>query len=320
MNCIDVFNGDADGICALHQLRLHSPRPGARLVTGLKRDITLLSRLLDVTNACITVLDISLESNRASLERLLDNGNRVFYADHHYSGGIPDSALLTAHLDPSPLLCTSLIIDRLLQGQFRSWAIAGAFGDNLEQIAERVAADAGFSIQETSELREIGTLLNYNGYGLNLEDLHVHPDALFLEVQNHPSPFDFFNHSALLNRLRKGFEGDMTHTERLQPIAHSSSGRVFLLPNENWAHRVIGAYSNQLARKEPELAHAILIPNREGSLRVSVRAPMATGTGADTLCHQFPTGGGRTAAAGINTMPVEMSPRFISQFLSHFAS
>ncbi|RUM38930.1 MAG: acetyltransferase, partial [Desulfobulbus sp.] len=38
----DVFNGDADGICALHQLRLHDPRPDAHLVTGVKRDICLL--------------------------------------------------------------------------------------------------------------------------------------------------------------------------------------------------------------------------------------------------------------------------------------
>ena len=33
---IDVFNGDADGICALIQLRLVSPM-AAHLVTGVKR-------------------------------------------------------------------------------------------------------------------------------------------------------------------------------------------------------------------------------------------------------------------------------------------
>ena len=40
----DVFNGDADGICALLQLRLAEPRE-AQLVTGVKRDINLLSRV-----------------------------------------------------------------------------------------------------------------------------------------------------------------------------------------------------------------------------------------------------------------------------------
>ncbi len=40
----DVVNGDADGICALHQLRLADPR-AARLISGVKRDIALLKGL-----------------------------------------------------------------------------------------------------------------------------------------------------------------------------------------------------------------------------------------------------------------------------------
>ena len=40
----DVFNGDADGLCALQQLRLAEPR-AAELVTGAKRDIELLARV-----------------------------------------------------------------------------------------------------------------------------------------------------------------------------------------------------------------------------------------------------------------------------------
>ena len=43
----DVFNGDADGICALIQLRLAEPRPDAVLVTGVKRDIQLLGHIPD---------------------------------------------------------------------------------------------------------------------------------------------------------------------------------------------------------------------------------------------------------------------------------
>ena len=42
---IDVFNGDADGVCALHQLRLHNPQE-SRLVTGVKRDTLLLKRII----------------------------------------------------------------------------------------------------------------------------------------------------------------------------------------------------------------------------------------------------------------------------------
>ena len=38
----DIFNGDADGMCALQQLRLREPRD-AQLVTGVKRDIALVA-------------------------------------------------------------------------------------------------------------------------------------------------------------------------------------------------------------------------------------------------------------------------------------
>lgn len=53
---VDVFNGDADGICALHQLRLAEPR-AATLVTGPKRDIALLRRAAQTVCTSVTVLD-----------------------------------------------------------------------------------------------------------------------------------------------------------------------------------------------------------------------------------------------------------------------
>ena len=66
----DVFNGDADGICALHQLRLAEPRD-AELITGVKRDIKLLEKIASVRHGAITVLDVSLDSNREALMALL---------------------------------------------------------------------------------------------------------------------------------------------------------------------------------------------------------------------------------------------------------
>jgi hypothetical protein len=46
MRRIDVFNGDADGLCALHQLRLAEPVQ-SELVTGVKRDIKQIVRSKD---------------------------------------------------------------------------------------------------------------------------------------------------------------------------------------------------------------------------------------------------------------------------------
>ena len=71
MTFFDVFNGDADGICALHQLRLAEPRQ-AQLVTGVKRDISLVQRV-DVAKAdAVTVLDVSMDKNTQALQDLLD--------------------------------------------------------------------------------------------------------------------------------------------------------------------------------------------------------------------------------------------------------
>jgi hypothetical protein len=66
MTLFYAFNGDADGLCALQQLRLVDPR-GATLVTGVKRDIQLLRRVNAATGDEVTVLDISLDANRERL-------------------------------------------------------------------------------------------------------------------------------------------------------------------------------------------------------------------------------------------------------------
>jgi len=78
----DVFNGDADGLCALLQLRLASPCDST-LVTGVKRDIRLLEQVDAQPDDEIVVLDVSLDANRQALLRALHNGARVSWFDHH---------------------------------------------------------------------------------------------------------------------------------------------------------------------------------------------------------------------------------------------
>jgi hypothetical protein len=318
MNYIDVFNGDADGICALHQLRLGEPHPDARLVSGVKRNITLLEQLTDVSDTTLTVLDISLDRNRDSLEQILDRGNTVFYVDHHYAGPIPSSTRLTAHIDPAPLTCTSLIVNELLQEEYAPWAIVGAFGDNLDEPARQLAARLGLDDKTTELLKETGILLNYNGYGANLNDLFFSPEDLFRQVQPYTDPLAFAAESAALQTLRSGYREDMARAMSYDPIHEDDSGRIFELPARPWARRVTGVYSNTLARLQPDLAHALLTANSDGSLRISVRAPLHNRTGADSLCRRFPTGGGRAAAAGINELPADQLDAFIKAFSAQF--
>jgi hypothetical protein len=312
----DVFNGDADGICSLHQLRLAEPRQ-AELVSGVKRDIRLLARLHQVRNAVITVLDISMETNKEELRRLLTTC-RIFYADHHFAGEIPKAEALEAHIDPSPDTCTGLIIDKLLGGRYRSWAVTAAFGDNLHEAARSAAAPLALEPEDLAKLQELGELMNYNGYGQTVADLHVNPIELYRAVQPFVDPLEFYRRSEVVGELREGFRRDLTMARSVAPGKDAGQARVYHFPAEPWARRAAGVFINERAREQPACAHALLVDNGDATFTVSVRSPLARKQGADALCHRFPTGGGRAAAAGINALPASMVGEFLREFEEEF--
>ena len=312
----DVFNGDADGICALHQLRLSEPRE-ATLVTGVKRDIALLDRVDAREGDRVTVLDVSLKTNREALLRLLDAGARVEYFDHHQAGDIPAHPNLHAHIDTSAEVCTSLLVNRHLAGRHLVWAVVAAFGDNLADVARREAVPLGLGASELSELQNLGECLNYNGYGESPEDLFFHPAELYRELHRHADPFSFMHETATFQTLSRGYAEDMGQARAMQPMQANDVGVVYLLPNAAWARRVSGVFGNDLAVGAPHLAHAVLTQKDSGYL-VSVRAPVSVRQGADTLCAQFETGGGRKGAAGINHLPESELPRFLQLFETTF--
>jgi len=316
----DVFNGDADGILALHQFRLHFPQPEATLVTGIKRDIKLLDKIQTVTNGSITVFDISLDSNRDALLQLLAQNNKITYFDHHFAGVIPDTKSLTPHIDPSPVICTSLIVDTLLEGKYRSWAVAAAFGDNLHDTAQKAARTVNLSTEQISRLQELGELLNYNGYGADISDLHFPPDVLYLALHPYKDPFSFLAESPDLAILKRGFAEDMALAMEQKETDPGKMNRIYFLPNAPWARRVAGVFSNLRAREKKNAAHALIIENDDTTFRISVRAPLNNRKNADSLCLSFPTGGGRKAAAGINNLPVNMLDDFLDRFEATFST
>lgn len=317
---IDIFNGDADGIAALQQLRLAAPRASV-LVSGVKRDIRLLDKVVDMaghSGACLTVLDISMAANHEPLVTLLANGCQVFYVDHHHPGDIPTHGNLTSHIDPDPEICTGLIINRLLAGRFPGWGVVAAFGDNLHDSAASLGKEAQFSAQEMVVLRELGELLNYNGYGKEVADLHFDPVMLFKAVQPYEDPLRFYDESDVLSTLRQGFHDDMIKARAVRPEADQDKGRIYIFPCRTWARRAAGVFSNERAREQPDKAHALLVDDGQGGYVVSVRAPLARKKGAVELCKAFPTGGGRAAAAGINQLPDVMVQEFIAAFFAAF--
>ena len=305
MRFYDIFNGDADGICALHQLRLAEPRD-AELVTGVKRDIELLAGVEPRSGDEVTVLDVSLETNRSHLIRMLEDGVRCRYFDHHFAGAVPSHPLLDAHIDTAPSVCTSLIVDRFLCGKHRAWAVVAAFGDSLPESALAAAADLHVSAHDVEVLRELGECLNYNAYGDSVEDLHFHPAELYRRLHPFADPLVFAVRAPEFDLLRRACAGDLGQARTL-PVSQRGEGCIAVfMPDEAWCRRVSGVFANELARAHPQQAIAILVA-REGGYRVSLRAPR----GIQDLARQFESGSGRERAAGIQFLPEQGVERLL---------
>lgn len=317
MAFIDVFNGDADGICALHQLRLAHPVE-SKLVTGVKRDINLLQKVEAVSNDQVTVLDISLDKNKQELLQLLDNDVKILYFDHHFAGDIPKDNNFESHINTDANMCTSLLVNQYLNNKYLAWAVTAAYGDNLFVAAENAAKPLNFSTEKLEQLKLLGTCINYNGYGASLDDLIFTPEELYKKIKPYSDPFYFINNEPAYQALLNGYREDISNAASLKAEYESENHSLIILENEKWARRVGGVYANQLAQENPGRAHAMLTRNSDNGFVVSVRAPLNNKTGADELCRKFESGGGRKAAAGINHLPTQDYNNFLEEFLASF--
>ncbi|SFQ48990.1 hypothetical protein SAMN05216229_12513 [Geopseudomonas sagittaria] len=314
-----AFNGDADGLCALQQLRLAGELDAAvRLVSGVKRDIGLLERVQAGAGARVTVLDIAHEQNRADVARLLAGGAGVRYFDHHFAGELPVHPGFASFIDTAADVCTSLLVDRFLDGRFHRWAVAAAFGDGMPGPARTLARRHGLGEGDTALLAELGLLLNYNAYGEQLDDLHFDPLALAAELLPYQDPLDFVQGSPCFARLREGHAADMAEAAALRPWREGPGARVYRLPAAPWARRVSGVLANQLAAGEPQRALGLLSARADGNWQFSLRVPADATLSADAFCRRYPSGGGRKRAAGINRLPDATLEDFVAAFLTSY--
>lgn len=317
MRSIDVFNGDADGLCALRQLRLAEPAD-SQLVTGAKRDIALLDRVEAGAGDSVTVLDVSMERNRAALLALLARGVRVRYFDHHFAGDVPSHAGLEAVLDSSGEICTSVLVDRYLKGRFRIWAVVGAFGDNLDGVALKLGASLALGAAELEKLRELGRSLNYNAYGESEADLLIRPARLYARLAKYEDPLKFVAEEKIFARLQAARHSDLAAATEVPPRWSGGRAAAYLLPDRPSSRRALGAFANHLAGIDPRRAHAVLARRTNGGCIVSLRVPAGARTSAEAFCRQFPTGGGRREAAGIDDLPEARMEEFLERFAATF--
>jgi hypothetical protein len=305
----DVFNGDADGILARQQWRLVHPRE-CELITGVKRDVSLLSRIAPHVEASddITAFDISLDANIDACNVALQRQAHIVWFDHHRADKQFIHPHFTAHINTAADVCTSLIVDRVLDGTHRAWAITAAYGDNLIRVADRLAASAGYNTNQAVALRALGECINYNAYGESIEDLHISPVALANAIAPYISPFTFLESSDVFSTLDAGYRDDMHHALNIKAEFADASVALFVLPNMAWARRVSGAFANDCANRHPARAHAIATPNHQSATyTVSIRAPIANPNHADVVAAEF-GGGGRKSAAGINQLAIADLP------------
>ncbi len=313
MSWIDVCNGDADGLCALVQLR-HDARRDGVLVTGLKRDVALVSRVTARAGDVVTVLDVSFDRNRDAVIALLDAGATVRYFDHHSARAVPTHPRLQAHIDEAAHTCTSVIVDRHLAGRHRTWAIAAAFGDNLEATALALSRESGLDDAATATLRRAGTAINYNAYGETPQDVLIEPAALFERMVRHRTALDFAAGDPIVDELDRRRDADLACARAQAPLEDVPGYRVVMLPDAPWSRRVLGPYANALSLEHPDKALAVLRPIAHGAYTVSVRAPRGSARSAVALCTHFATGGGRRGAAGVDRLEAAQLAPFLDAF------
>ena len=172
--------------------------------------------------------------------------------------------------------------------------------------------------EQLASLKQLGICINYNGYGASLDDLIYTPVELYKLIRPYEDPFDFIHNEQGYQVLLEGYNSDFSNAKQLTAAYEDAGHALFVLPNDKWARRVSGVYANDMAQQNPDRAHAMLTSKADGGYLVSVRAPLNNKTGADDLCRQFETGGGRKAAAGINHLPESEYDTFLNAFQQAF--
>ncbi|MED7787540.1 DHH family phosphoesterase [Francisella sp. 19X1-34] len=320
---MDIFNGDADGILSLIQLRKAFPvlSDDYKLVTGVKRDISLCKNISnkDADGAIVTVLDISYDKNYQDIERLLGYVSQISYFDHHQANKLISNQKLKAHINTSADICTALLVSNSLYRKYHLWAIVAAYGDNLFHIANNEADMLNLKDDQRAQLKELGMLINYNSYGDTVDDLYYHPADLYYELIKYETPFDVVaDKESCFYKLREGYANDIKSLDNFK-CEDFNNLKLIKLPNAPWARRISGTLGNDLANKFRDKAIIVATAKNDDNYLISLRAPKTKPFGAASICSLFSTGGGRETAAGVNDLPSEMLDIFIKNVDSSYS-
>ena len=293
------------------------------LITGIKRDINLLSKVTNEIGceAQINALDISFDKNFNDVERLLSVADSFFYCDHHKADKLFTHRKLNTIIDTSAFVCTGLLVSHYLEQKYHLWAIASLFGDGLDKIAYQEVKQQQLSEKRVAQIKELGVLVNYNGYGGSIEDLHYHPADLFKTLSEYDSPLEVIeDKQSPFSNLSTCYERDLSEAVGCQPFYNDSLVIGVHLPNQAWSKRISGTFGNLLSKQNKDKAIVVVSDNVDGTLTISLRAPKTKPFGASELCSRYPSGGGRASAAGVNALELQKLESFVNSVAEYYAS
>ncbi|MDP3826318.1 MAG: hypothetical protein Q8Q74_07200, partial [Polaromonas sp.] len=137
-------------------------------------------------------------------------------------------------------------------------ALVGAYGDNLTRVADTLAVQTGMNTEDRDRLRLLGEAINYNAYGEEESDVFMAPARLYETLLRYRDPLDLLQHESIAQQLDTLRRDDLHRAADVPPYRRNGRARAILLPDAGWSRRVIGCLANELARAEPEQAHAVL--------------------------------------------------------------
>lgn len=311
---VDVCIGDANGLCSLLQWRLHQPKQSSTLAL-LGHESRLDGLVHSRAGGDVLLCEIPMQANRSTLMQLLDSGAQIQYLSHQI-GDEPLWHPQLQYIEDAPQdRCTSLMVDRILDGRYRQWALVGAYGKHCNAQADKLAASNGLSAHARTQLRELGELINYNACSVDGKNACIPAVELYSVMSGYQQAMDFLQSEPVVGELESVRREDLARAVQIAPYWQDAHASVYVLPNAPWAHRVASGFGKHISAKEPTRAHAFLRPAANGSFMTRVHA--ARSAPADGLT--FP--GSQADDDYQRTWVIEQLPdQEIDHFISAFSA
>jgi hypothetical protein len=283
----DVFNGDADGICALLQLRLQDDeRARRRLVTGVKRDIRLLEK--------IQVRPRDRDHGARYLARFEPRRPRAGAGGRRAEVTLVRSPL--RRRDPGARGCWPSSILRPGCARACWWTAtlaarstpgpSSAPSATTSKRRPAASREADFDAGQAKRCCALGEALNHNAYGESVADLRYPPAELYRHAEAvSPARSPSSPRRRPSRNCARAIARTCALPRTLRPVLAEEGGLVFVLPDTAWARRVSGVFANRLDDgAHAERAIAVLTSRRRAAASWSACARRRRGPTAPTRC------------------------------------